>query len=115
MRIFSYLLGIIFTLFAIVQLNDPDPVIWVLVYIIAAIVAFLFPHKKPNKWLLLAIALAYLTGTILLFPASIGAWISAEDKSRSLGMTLPGIEEARESMGLFLCFLSMTFYYIKAR
>ena len=115
MRIFSYILGIIFTLFALVQFNDPDPAIWVSIYVVAAIVAFQFPHKKPNKWLLLAIALAYLTGAVLLFPPSMGAWISAEEQSKSLGMTLPGIEEARESMGLFLCFLAMAFYWSKTK
>jgi hypothetical protein len=115
MRIFSYLLGVLFTVFALVQLNDPDPLIWVLVYMATAVIAFLFPHKKLNKWLLLAFAIAFLTGAILLFPPSMGAWLSAEEKSKSLGMTLPGIEEARESMGLILCFLTMIFYWTKAR
>ena len=98
-----------------VQLNDPDPALWVLVYLITAFVAFLFPHKKINKWLLLSLAIAFLAGAILLFPPSLGAWLSAEEKSKSLGMTLPGVEEARESMGLFLCFLTMVFYWAKNR
>ena len=115
MRIFSYILGVVFVLFAGVQLNDPDPTLWVLAYLVTAMIAFMFPHKKPNKWLLLILASAYLIGTILLFPPSLGSWISAEEQSKSLGMTLPGLEEARESMGLFLCFLVLVFYWIKSR
>lgn len=115
MRIFSYSLGVLFTAFAIVQLNDPDPLLWVLIYLVTAIIAFLFPHKKTNRWLLLVLGISFLTGAVLLFPPSLGAWLSAEEKSKSLGMTLPGIEEARESMGLLLCFLVMAFYWIKSR
>jgi len=114
MRIFSYFLGFIFTLFALVQFNDPDFLIWVCLYMLAAIQSFTFTHRKPNKWLLPALTIVYLIGTIALFPPSIGDWISAEEEAQSLGMKLPGIEEARESMGLFICFLAMAFFWYKA-
>ena len=115
MRIFSYLLGIIFTLFALVQLNDPDFVVWIGVYLIPAIVAFMFPHKKLNRSLLLVLALIYLFAAVVLFPPSIRDWISAEEEAKSLGMKLPGIEEARESMGLFICFLAIALFWMKSK
>ena len=113
MRIFSYILGIIFTLFALVQFNDPDFMIWVVAYMLTASVAFIYPHKKPNKYLLLGLAAIYFIAAILLFPPSISEWISAEEEAQSLGMKLPGIEEARESLGLFICFLAITFFGYK--
>lgn len=115
MRIFSYFLGVVFILFAIVQFNDPDYIIWVCLYLIPAAIAFTFTHRKQNKWILLILAFTYLIGAIELFPPSIGDWISAEEESQSLGMKLPGIEEARESMGLFMCFLALAFFWFKAK
>jgi len=115
MRIFSYSVGVLFTLFAIVQFNDPDFLIWVGLYMIAAAQSFIFTHRKPNKWLLPILTITYLVGAIALFPPSIGDWISAEEEAQTLGMRLPGIEEARESMGLFMCFLAMAFFWFKAK
>ena len=115
MRIFSYSLGIIFTLFALVQFNDPDFLIWVVAYLLTATIAFVFPHRKINSYFLLGIAIIYLIIAITLFPPSIREWISAEEEASSLGMKLPGIEEARESMGLFICFLTTIFYWFKSR
>lgn len=115
MRILSYVFGIVFSLFAIVQFNDPDFLIWVCLYMIAAIQSFVYTHTKPNKWIIGILAIIYLIGAIELFPPSIDQWISAEEEAQSLGMTLPGIEEARESMGLFICFLAMSFFWLKAK
>jgi len=115
MRIISYIIGIIFVLFAVVQLNDPDFMIWVAAYMIPATLAFVFPHKKQNRIFLGILALIYLVAAISLFPPSISKWISVEEEAQSLGMKLPGIEEARESMGLFICFLAISFFWFKSK
>lgn len=113
MRIFSYVLGTLFILFAVVQFNDPDPWIWVPVYLIPAFMSFVFTHSKTSRILLLVLGLIYLIAAIRIFPPSINEWISAEEESKSLGMNLPGIETARESMGLFICALTMLFFWSK--
>ena len=115
MRILTYALGILFLLFGAVQLNDPDPLIWVLAYIIPAIASFTLTHVKLNKYIFLAIGLFYLVAAISLFPPSLRDWISAEDTSQSFGMTLPGIEEARESMGLIICFFTFVFFFLYSK
>jgi len=114
MRIFTYLLGILFVLFILVQLNDPDPVLWVIIYLVPAVISILLTHLKVNGYVLLMLSVFYLIAAIYLFPPSISDWINAEEKSQSLGMKLPGIEEARESMGLFICFLTLLFFWIKS-
>lgn len=114
MRIISFIIGIIFILFALVQLNDPDFLVWFGAYTLTATVAFVFPFRKPNKHLLLAMAIIYLIAAIALFPPSISEWISAEEEASSLGMKLPGIEQAREAMGLILCFFTVSFYWLKS-
>ena len=115
MRIYSYIAGFVFVLFALVQLNDPDFLIWFLIYMLVAAVSFVYTHRRPNRILLAVLAVASLVGAIALFPLNPQNWIEAEEKSKSLGMNLPGIEEARESMGLLLCFLVLGFYWLKAR
>ena len=80
MRIFTYILGIIFILFSIVQFNDPDAVIWIIIYLIPAIISFLFTHRKISRLALLILSSAYLIGAIFIFPPSISDWIYAEER-----------------------------------
>lgn len=115
MRIFTYILGVIFILFSLVQLNDPDPLLWVLIYMIPAVAALVYTHRKQSKYLLIGLAIIYLIGAVMLFPPSFQEWITAEGEASSIGMKLPMIEEARESMGLFLCFLMFLFLWFKRR
>ena len=115
MRVLSTVIGIIFVLFALVQLNDPDFYIWVGAYMIPATLAFVFTYRKQNKTFLAVLAIIYLVAAIALFPPSMSEWISAEEEAKSLGMMLPSIEEARESMGLFLCFIAIAFFWIKTK
>ncbi|MCG8310943.1 MAG: transmembrane 220 family protein [Cytophagales bacterium] len=115
MRIISYFLGIIFTLFAAVQFNDPDVWLWVPAYLLPAAIAFAFPHISLRKNYLVLLAIIYLIAAIALFPPSVTDWISAEEEAKSLGMKLPGIEEARESAGLFICFLAIAFFRIRSK
>ena len=114
MRVFTIVLGVIFLSFSVMQLNDPDVLLWVGIYMIPATASFVFTYRKQNPYLHLGLALIYIIGAIALFPPSIGEWIRAEEES-SFGMKLPMIEEVRESMGLFLCFLTFLFYWIKSR
>ena len=113
MRYISYFTGIVFLLFALVQINDPDPMLWIMAYMLPAIVAFVNPSKSIDKKLLLGLAALYLIGAFILFPPSMQDWVNAEEQARSISMTLPGIEEARESMGLLLCALALIFFAIK--
>ncbi len=115
MRIISYSLGIIFVLFSLVQLNDPDPVFWIAAYLIPATVSFLFTYRKPNQYLLLAFMVIYLIGCIIWFPPSFREWIHAEGEASSIGMKLPMIEEARESMGLLICSMTFLFFWLKSK
>ena len=55
--------------------------------------------------LLSLLCIGYFLGAIFLFPESIESWIKAEENAMSLNMKLPFVEEARESLGLSICFL----------
>jgi len=61
--------------------------------------------------LLMILSTGYLLGALFLFPFdNMAGWIHTEEKAKSLGMNLPFVEEARESMGLFICFVTNTIF-----
>jgi hypothetical protein len=109
-RYFSVFWVIVFVLFAALQLNDPDPLVWVPIYLYAALMAGLAAMGKLNIPALAVGAAFYLAGAIYLFPPSISDWIHNEEQAKSLQMKVPFVEEARESMGLMICFLVLAFY-----
>lgn len=103
-----------FVLFAAVQINDPDPYIWIPVYLYASVISFLVFKGMYIKWLLLISAIAYLTFSISTFPPSLYNWMMDEINNTSLSMKTPSMEEARESLGSMICFVFIFTYFIHA-
>jgi predicted neutral ceramidase superfamily lipid hydrolase len=93
-----------FLLFVIVQYNDPDPLVWMLIYGFVSIICVLAFLKKLNKNVLLVVMPLYLGGSVYLWPGTY------EGISMSMGYK-PHIELARESLGLLICFLAMIYLY----
>jgi hypothetical protein len=115
MRYLYLFFALIFTLFAAVQYNDPDPILWISIYLYATAVSIMAFFGKFNKPMILAGMIFYLAGAIYYFPPSVSDWINAEQQSQSLQMKMPFVEEAREALGLFICFLVLGLYMLKAR
>lgn len=112
MKIFAAIFTVLFILFALVQLNDPDPWLWTTVYALsAAASAAAFTGRYPLLLLMIA-AISALVFAIVLFPTDAGGWIEAEQANRSVAMKLPWVEEARESLGLMLCSSVLTTYFV---
>jgi len=106
MKILSYLFTVIFVAFSLVQFNDPDPWLWVTIYLFSAFTSLCSAWNYYNPMLLMILITYYLISSISYFPfGSIEQVINAEETAKSLGMKLPFVEEARESMGLFICFV----------
>jgi hypothetical protein len=90
--------GVLFAVFGLVQLNDPDPFAWVFVYGATAVYSFLsatdrLPAAPPTVWGLLA----------LFFGLRI--FLSWDGASNPMGAPEQGLfaeEVVRESLGLFL-------------
>ena len=108
-------LSIVFVLFALVQLNDPDPFIWVAAYLLTALFSFLAFREKYYLIPTLIFAILCIVWAIILFPSSFSDWWQLEEEAKSLKMKMPGIEEARESMGLIICAISLVIIWIKGR
>lgn len=96
-----------FVVFAVLQLNDPDPEIWAPLYGYAAGISFLmFLGKMTNiTWPLIGL-IAYLITALIDWPSSF------EGMENAMTMMRPEIEEARETSGMLLSAAIMLFYII---
>jgi len=99
MRIVAGMFCALFVLAAVVQLNDPDPLLWSLAYLLAA--ALSFGAALGRSWTLANVAASIFFGAWfgLLAPSLVQAESAA---FRSFEMTEARHEEPREAAGLAL-------------
>jgi len=98
---------ILFVFSALVQYNDPDPYIWVPLYLYGAVLCFLSIRKNYKPVLFIVGIIVYtLYGLYLLFDKNgVISWVKdheAENIVQSMKATKPWIEETREFFGLLL-------------
>lgn len=101
---------LIFILFAYWQLNDPDPILWVPVYLIPTYTAFRAISGKVNTELM--VVLFILSGV-----AGLQTWVEMTAWegfiTDGLSMKTMNQELAREAVGLWITTLSFaTFYFL---
>lgn len=94
-KLTAILFGLVFLSFIALQYNDPDPMIWMIVYGIAALLCFAIAAGKATTGILWAAAAVFAAGGIIMWPERFeGVSIGGGD--------IKNIEEARESLGLFI-------------
>ena len=107
-KIINIVLSILFTLFAIVQWNDPDPLKWIILYGAVAILSALAAFNRYYRYFILALLLVCAIGLILLIPEVI-TWVNngMPTIAGSMQAESPHIELMREFFGLVLCALAL--------
>ena len=101
----SLILGILFLLFAILQYNDPDALLWIIIYGSVSALSFYSFRGYYNLLVLIILGLLYLFGAVYYWPPEFeGIFIGSSDTSN--------IELARESLGLMICFFVTVYYYV---
>ncbi len=118
MKILNFILAALFLLFAFVQVNDPDPLLWILVYGSMAVLAVLAMFGiHPLR--VIIILLIVFVGYSFRYWSGVMEWMSQPDKSNLFDdvakMNHLYIEEAREFLGLWICIAVLIFYFIRAR
>ena len=118
MRIINSLLALMFMAFAFVQVNDPDPILWIIIYGAMAAVSVMAIFEFYIPMLMWALAVGYLVYLIFLFPG-VTDWWNSSDRSLLFDdiakMQYPYIEEAREFLGLVICQLVLALYLFRSR
>ena len=120
MKIFNLLFCVLFLISAGLQYNDPDPYIWIPIYLYGAVLCWLaFRNQYYPK--------AYITGILIFsgyalyfFFADNGVldWMqkhNAENIAASMKASTPWIEETREFFGLVILILVLTVNLLYAK
>lgn len=107
MKIFNIIWAILFVLFAALQYNDPDPYIWIPIYLYAAILCWLAFRGKyyPNAYLIGMVIYAIYAVYLVFTPDGVIDWIekhNAEGITKTMHAEKPWIEDAREFLGLLI-------------
>ncbi len=122
MKAFNILFCIIFIVFAGLQYNDPDPYIWMPIYLYSAVLCYLAARKKyyPKAYIG-GIALYFVYAVYLFFDKTgVIDWAKdhqAENIVQTMKATKPWIEETREFFGLLILIivLLINFFYSKKK
>jgi hypothetical protein len=120
MKIFNIFFCVVFILFAAVQYNDPDPYVWMPIYLYtAALCWFAFRNKFYPRAYLLGVAIYAVYATYKLFDQNgLIDWINkhnAENIAETMKAEKPWIEETREFFGLVILIAVLLIDYAYAK
>ncbi len=120
MKYFNYIFTLVFILFAAVQYNDPDPYLWIPIYLYPAAICLMAAREKAVSKTLynLGFVLFGAYAVYKLFDANgIIDWIKYHNAS-SIASTMkaeqPWVEESREFFGLVIILGVLAINYFKA-
>lgn len=119
MKFFNIFFSVVFILFAVVQYNDPDPYLWVPIYLYPALLCFLKFIQKPIS------RIAYWAGFLVfgvyaiykMFDTNgIIDWVqfhNASNIASTMKAEKPWIEESREFFGLLIILIVLGINFLK--
>ena len=107
MKAFNVFFIIVFILSAALQYNDPDPYIWMPLYLYGAFLCYQALKRKYNPVLYITGLVVYLSYAVYLFfdKEGVMSWArdhGAENIAQTMKATKPWIEETREFGGLLI-------------
>ncbi len=107
MKLFNLIFAFLFVLFAALQYNDPDPYLWVPIYMYAAVLCWLaFRNRFYPRAYITGIAVYTIYAVYKIFDQNgLIDWISvhhAENIAETMKAEKPWVEESREFFGLVI-------------
>ncbi|MCS3733027.1 transmembrane 220 family protein [Mucilaginibacter dorajii] len=108
MKIFNIVFVVLFVIFAGLQYNDPDPYVWMPIYLYCAFFCFMAIKKKFYPlWYGVGIVIFMLYAGYKVFDNNgLIDWLQrhhAESLVETMKAEKPWIEETREFFGLLIC------------
>ena len=114
----NYFFCFAFIVFAALQYNDPDPYIWIPIYLYAAVLCWQAAREMfyPKTYLFgVPIYIVYAV-YLLIDKNGVFSWIGehhAENLAHTMKAEQPWIEETREFFGLVLIIIVLTVNYYR--
>lgn len=120
MKIFNLLFCVLFLISAGLQYNDPDPYIWIPIYLYGAVLCWQAFRKKYYPKAYIAGILIFSGYALYFFFTDNGVldWMqkhNAENIAASMKASTPWIEETREFFGLVILILVLTVNLLYAK
>ena len=120
MKVFNLLFCLLFILSAALQYNDPDPYIWMPIYLYGAVLCWLAFRDKfyPRAYLTGIIIYAVYAAGLFFWKNGVLDWINkhnAEDIAATMKAEKPWIEETREFFGLIILIVVLMINYFYAK
>ncbi|MEO2143520.1 MAG: transmembrane 220 family protein [Flavobacteriaceae bacterium] len=115
-KITNFILCTVFIIFALLQLNDPDGVLWFSIYFIVALICLYNNFKPVPKQLFILTIIALLTYSTFHFSLFID-YLETENKEEIFGEMVydkPYLEGTREFIGLLIAAFGII-YQLKIR
>ncbi len=115
MKVINFILTLVFLLFAFVQINDPDPILWILIYGNMAVLCVLAMFKMRFVYWIMTTIILYTIYAALL-AGSAWEWLLSPDRAMLFDdiakMQNLYIEETRECLGLLICICVGVFHLL---
>ena len=113
MKAIHFVFSALFLYFAYIQLNDPDPLYWIVIYTGTAAVALARGLGKSSKFWTTILIGAVAAGMIIATPGLVDFIASGNIAAIGDMDNAPYVEPAREFGGLLLA-LGLLLYYYKS-
>ena len=120
MKVFNLIFTVLFILFAALQYNDPDPYLWIPLYLFAAAMCWLAFRRKfyPNLYLIGIAVYAVYAAFLFFSKDGMLDWMrehESEDIIGEMKATKPWIEATREVLGLVIMIVVLLINYFYSR
>lgn len=117
MRIANFIFAVMFLVFAFVQVNDPDPVIWILIYGGMAVMCILAIFEFYIRPLIIGLLVVFGAYSLMYIPG-VFEWLKNDNRALLFDdlakMQYPYIEQAREFLGLLICIAILVFHLVRS-
>jgi hypothetical protein len=118
MKIVNLVLAVMFLAFAFVQINDPDPLLWIAIYGVMAVICIMAAFKYYQPLAMYVLLILFVVYGYILWPG-MKEWLAQDDRSVLFDdiakMEHLYIEEAREFLGLVICDVVLLIQIVRAR
>ncbi|TWR29204.1 hypothetical protein FPZ43_09525 [Mucilaginibacter pallidiroseus] len=120
MKIFNIIFCVLFILFAALQYNDPDPYVWMPIYLYAAALCYLAARGNyvPKAYFAGIVVYTVYAAYLLFDKTGVINWLTAHSDDsmvQTMKAQKPWIEESREFFGLVILIVVLAVNWIKSR
>lgn len=107
-KVLGYLFTVLFALGAVVQYNDPDSLLWIVIYAAAAIISLLFALNKLKMVVPFVLGIVCFIGFIYLYPSDFQGFDLNDGDIQT-------VELGREAFGLLIISFVLLLYAFRLK